>query len=132
MPMDSRLYPANWDDIAQVIKAETGWSCKQCGQSCREPGEAWVDFLKRMNWTLGRAIAARPGCYVLTVAHLDHVPQNIDRKNLKALCAPCHCRYDLSQMALKKALKRERQGQLSLFTLNPLITPYGGTDDRCR
>ena len=117
MPMDKRLYPTNWDAIAQAVKAEAGWCCEQCGQPCREPGEAWIDFLKRMNWSIAQAIAARPGCYVLTVAHLDHVPQNIERKNLKAWCAPCHCRYDLSQIVLKKTLKRERQEQLSLFEL---------------
>jgi hypothetical protein len=52
----------------------------------------------------------------LTVAHLDHNPANCDRANLRALCAPCHCRYDLqpSSMAVKKRLKAERQGQLTL------------------
>jgi hypothetical protein len=35
---------------------------------------------------------------------------------LRALCAPCHCRYDLqpSSMTIKRNLKRERQGQLRL------------------
>jgi hypothetical protein len=56
-----------------------------------------------------------PTRWVLTVAHLDHRPENCDRSNLKALCAPCHCRYDLSQMARKKMLKLERLGQLSLL-----------------
>jgi hypothetical protein len=49
------------------------------------------------------------------VAHLDHSPKNCDRSNLRALCAPCHCRYDLSQMARKKRLKAERLGQLTLL-----------------
>jgi hypothetical protein len=55
-----------------------------------------------------------PRRYLLTVAHLDHVPGNCDRENLKALCAPCHCRYDLKQMGRKQLLKRERQGQLRI------------------
>jgi hypothetical protein len=55
-----------------------------------------------------------PRRYLLTVAHLDHVPGNCDRENLKALCAPCHCRYDLSQMGRKQFLKRERHGQLRI------------------
>jgi hypothetical protein len=55
-----------------------------------------------------------PRRWMLTVAHLDHKPQNCDRSNLQALCSPCHCRYDLSQMPRKIALKRERQGQLVL------------------
>jgi hypothetical protein len=55
------------------------------------------------------------GRFVLTVAHLNHIPSDCRPENLRALCAPCHCRYDLSQMALKQQLKLERQGQLNLF-----------------
>jgi len=58
---------------------------------------------------------ARPQRFTLTVAHLDHCPPNCDRANLKALCAPCHCRYDLKAMPQKKRLKAERQGQLTIF-----------------
>ena len=50
----------------------------------------------------------------LTVAHLDHVPNNCDRNNLKALCAPCHGTYDLKQMGRKRVLKAERAGQLRI------------------
>jgi len=32
---------------------------------------------------------------VLTVAHLDHQPENCDRANLKALCQRCHNSYDM-------------------------------------
>ena len=31
---------------------------------------------------------------VLTVAHLDHTPENCDYENLKALCQKCHNNYD--------------------------------------
>lgn len=31
---------------------------------------------------------------VLTVAHLDHVPENCDDANLLHLCQSCHLRYD--------------------------------------
>jgi hypothetical protein len=31
---------------------------------------------------------------VLTVAHLDHNPENCDPANLKAMCQRCHNRYD--------------------------------------
>ena len=117
MPMDRRLYPNDWEAIASGIKQEVNWCCEQCGRPCLHPGESWTDLLKRLNHTVEQAIAARERQFVLTVAHLDHIPQNTDRSNLKALCAPCHCRYDLAQMALKVRLKRERQGQLRLFSL---------------
>jgi hypothetical protein len=31
---------------------------------------------------------------VLTVAHLDHQPENCDYSNLKAMCQKCHNNYD--------------------------------------
>lgn len=31
---------------------------------------------------------------VLTVAHLDHQPENCDDDNLKAMCQKCHNNYD--------------------------------------
>ena len=34
------------------------------------------------------------GRIMLTVAHLDHTPQNCDEGNLKAMCQRCHLRYD--------------------------------------
>jgi hypothetical protein len=57
---------------------------------------------------------SKPQRFTLTVAHLAHRPANCHPSNLKALCAPCHCRYDLSQMALKRQLRAERAGQLRL------------------
>jgi hypothetical protein len=32
---------------------------------------------------------------VLTVAHLDHTPENCADENLKALCQRCHNTYDM-------------------------------------
>lgn len=31
---------------------------------------------------------------VLTIAHLDHIPEHCDPDNLRALCQRCHNRYD--------------------------------------
>ncbi|NJP11413.1 MAG: HNH endonuclease [Leptolyngbyaceae cyanobacterium RU_5_1] len=114
MPMQRDLYPNNWDAIALAVKEESGWSCEFCGSSCMQPGESWTDFLIRMNWTIAHCKVARPRQYMLTCAHLNHIPPNCDRSNLKALCNPCHCRYDLKAMATKQRLKRERLGQLRI------------------
>ena len=34
---------------------------------------------------------------VLTIAHLDHAPENNDPSNLKALCQKCHLAYDAEE-----------------------------------
>lgn len=77
MPMRKELYPKNWKEIAFQIKEKAYWKCNQCGKQCRKPGEPF-DTHKR----------------TLTVSHLNHIPQDIREENLKAMCAPCHLRYD--------------------------------------
>lgn len=133
MPMDRRLYPENWEAIALAVKTAANWQCQECGRPCRQPGESVADLIERLagsTWNsdlwdtiedeefeFGCAEVPRPQRFTLTVAHLDHQPWNCDRANLRALCSVCHCRYDLSQMPRKKALKRERLGQLNLFSM---------------
>ena len=92
MPMDRKKYPANWDKLARAIKDEAGWKCEGCGKQCRTPGETF-DTHKR----------------TLTVAHLNHKPWDCRRENLKALCAPCHLRYDAKHHAETRKRNRERR-----------------------
>lgn len=121
MPMDRKLYPPNWGAIARAIKTEVDWRCEFCGRPCLRPGESPPDFMQRICTTedlktcpVVMEYRAFPRRFLLTVAHLNHIPADCDRDNLKALCAPCHCRYDLKQMGRKRWLKRERHGQLRL------------------
>ncbi|MGD1905565.1 MAG: HNH endonuclease [Leptolyngbyaceae cyanobacterium] len=121
MSWNRDLYPANWDQIARQVKDEADWKCEQCGKDCRRPEQSHFNFIERIQTNrlsecpVVAEYLEHPTRWVLTVAHLDHTPENCDRANLRALCAPCHCRYDLSQMAKKKRLKMERLGQLSLL-----------------
>lgn len=117
MPMDRKRYPEDWDAIALAVKEAAGWSCQGCDRPCLRPGEDWLEFQKRIGF---RPKKLRQ--HVLTVAHLDHVPENCAEGNLKALCTVCHCRYDLSQMGRKRMLRLEHLGQLRLFAELP--TPY--------
>ena len=82
MPMERERYPADWKRIATEKKESVGWKCEVCGKQCRKPGDPF-DTHKR----------------TLTVAHLDHCPENMDPANLCAMCAPCHLRYDAQQHA---------------------------------
>ena len=128
MPMNRSLYPANWHEIATKIKRKAGWKCQKCHRPCRRPGESiaalasrvreWPDAYEEVNsgvdfgdWVFKR------GRFVLTVAHLDHRPSNCKPRNLRAWCAPCHCRYDLEQKVRKKMIKLELGGQLNLLSL---------------
>lgn len=52
---------------------------------------------------------------ILTVAHLDHQPENCDDKNLKAMCQRCHNRYD---MPMRRAgMKARQRAQLAIGEL---------------
>mgnify|MGYP006290153145 CR=1 FL=1 len=114
MPMQRDRYPSDWDAIAHMVKHEASWCCEACGRPCREPDETNEAFMRRLSLEQVREYLDRPRRFVLTVAHLNHVPEDCRRENLKALCAPCHGRYDLGQMRRKQMLKREAAGQLSL------------------
>jgi len=122
MPWDRKLYPKDWEAIAWGIKDASNWQCQECGRECRKPGEDWFNFTNRLvkgNWRdndrLIHEISKHPVRWVLTVAHLNHQPEDCRPENLRAMCAPCHCRYDLRAMATKRRIKAERNGQLTLF-----------------
>jgi hypothetical protein len=55
---------------------------------------------------------------VLTIAHLDHVPEHCDPGNLRAMCQGCHLHYDREHHAQTAAATRraarEAAGQTTL------------------
>ena len=75
-------YPKEWKMIALSVKEKAEWKCQVCGKQCRKPNEPF-DTHKR----------------TLTVAHLNHIPEDVSEENLKAMCAPCHLRYDAKHHA---------------------------------
>lgn len=94
MPMEKDRYPKDWKQIATQVKEEAGWKCEECGKQCRRPGEPF-DTHRR----------------TLTVAHLNHTPEDCRRENLRALCAPCRLRYDAPHHAetrRRRAKERRR------------------------
>ena len=96
MPMDHKRYPKEWKLISKSIKDAAGWKCQKCGKQCRRPGEPF-DTHKR----------------TLTVAHLNHTPEDVMPENLMAMCAPCHLRYDkdIHAMHRKENLRKRKNGE---------------------
>ena len=128
MPMNRKLYPKNWDEIATARKQAANWTCEWCDRPCRRPGEDDLSLMDRIalsDWAgdlwdgdpiagaIGSAVL-KLGRFTLTVAHINHQPEDCRPKNLAALCSVCHCRYDLKALPLKRRLKAERLGQLTL------------------
>lgn len=101
MPMNRKLYPKNWDEIARDIKIKANWTCQHCGKKCLEPEQvADAYHSDRRQWAL----------YTLTVHHLDHYPPNCHPSNLIALCSSCHLRQHWRDRKFGLA-----PGQLTLF-----------------
>ena len=83
-PENRKLYPSNWKDIRESILTRANNCCEFCGV---------------VNHSIRRNEAGKDIRIVLTVAHLDHHPQNCSPDNLKALCQRCHSRYDARHRA---------------------------------
>lgn len=78
-PENKARYPKDWPAISRAIRDRAGNKCEDCGVE---------------NYSI------RDGSkIVLTVAHLDHTPENCEPENLKAWCQRCHNRYDAPMRA---------------------------------
>lgn len=93
MPMERERYPEDWVSIALRKKEAAGWKCERCGRQCRKPREP---FDTHRN--------------TLTVAHLNHMPEDVSPENLCAMCAPCHLRYDAAHHAETRRKRRHEDG----------------------
>jgi 5-methylcytosine-specific restriction endonuclease McrA len=129
VPMEYDRYPKDWKAIALQVKTDADWTCQHCGKPCRQPGESVTDFEKRLapewrpqlterltDYERTGVLQYKPKRFLLTVAHLDQEPSNIAPENLKALCAPCHLRFDVKFRGYNRRRLRERRGQLNLFS----------------
>lgn len=81
-PENVKRYPANWREISIGVREGAGWKCEGI------PGEPPCRARQGYPHPITGAIV------MLTVAHLDHQPENCDPENLRALCQRCHNRYD--------------------------------------
>lgn len=79
-PENKNRYPANWKAIRESILIRAHNCCEFCGVK---------NHTYRLNEKTGKMARI-----VLTIAHLDHTPENCDPENLRALCQRCHNRYD--------------------------------------
>jgi hypothetical protein len=81
-------YPRNWPAISRHIRHV------RAGDRCECAGECGLHHDRRCEERNGKPALWANGKVVLTVAHLDHRPENVEHENLKAMCQRCHNRYD--------------------------------------
>lgn len=90
-PENKDRYPKDWKEISRRIRFErAGGQCEQMivFQGSIEP----LEF--RCTARHGEPHPITGSRVILTVAHLDHQPENCAEDNLKAMCQRCHLHYD--------------------------------------
>lgn len=134
-------YPKDWPSISARIRQRAGNKCEWCGVQNHELGGrrrsdgAWM---KAHPTGIGgvRKTWPRPGEWawcgdaehqgmaklrivriVLTVAHLNHIPEDCRDENLKALCQRCHNRYDMAER--RRGIQERARGERAIGDLLP-------------
>lgn len=127
-PENKARYPKDWPAISRRIRERAGNQCECDGDMCglrhyvNEDGKQ-VDLKPALWIVAGVRCTARNGephpvtgsPVVLTVAHLDHQPENVADKNLKAWCQRCHNCYDAPMRA--RGIQERRRAQMAVGDL---------------
>ncbi len=131
-PENAARYPANWAEIREQTLARAGYRCQWPGCGARHhavgywEGEQFVQIALRGDLASLNAEAADTAqrhqrkviLLVLTIAHLDHTPENCAPQNLRAWCQRHHLRYDVDHHRCTAYMtRRERATTRELFPI---------------
>jgi len=110
-PENKDRYPENWPEIRERILARAGNRCEEEG--CRVPNHAVGYRDQDGTFHEGRSPGRKIIRIVLTIAHLDHNPENCADDNLRAWCQLHHNRYDRQHRNQTRRQSRMK-GQLTM------------------
>ena len=123
-PENRNRYPDNWKEISAYIRnTRANNKCEVCGLvnhevikrysdgSYRKPSAVEWDMIhsriKNSHSNMTESLKYHGFTKViLTVAHLDHSPENCDENNLKAMCQKCHNQYDAEHRKKNRLRKK--------------------------
>ena len=107
-PEHAARYPRDWKAVSAYARDRAGWRCQ---------GSPAYPECVAVN---GLPHPVTASLVVLTVAHLDHQPENCDPANLRAWCQRCHLTYDAAFHAINaRATRRKAIGCDDLFGGQP-------------
>ncbi len=130
---ERRRYPKDWPQISKRVRERADNKCEQCnaingelivrgegddaGTYMRPHGEVHcAQTGKELGMARGSEYEGRFVKIVLTVAHLDHQPENCADDNLKAWCQKCHLAYDAEHhRANAERTRRSRKACADMF-----------------
>lgn len=135
-PENLARYPADWPAISWTIRWIRALGRCECHGECSVPNDKRVNGWLRCTWAdlsvvhggrcaavNGEAHPTTGSTVVLTVAHLDHTPENCHPANLRAMCQGCHLRYDRDHHAETARATRARRLVAAGVLPLPLETP---------
>lgn len=133
-PENKARYPKDWPQIRATILERAEHKCEKCKAPNRtriargagdDEGTYMLDtadvYCAETGEHLGQTHMSnyevlRMTDVVLTIAHLDHVPENCAPENLRAWCQRCHLRYDAAHhAATAHATRRSGRAVADLF-----------------
>lgn len=138
-PENRHRYPADWPAIRERTLRQAEYRCQHPGCAARQYAVGkWMKFtfggwvfatwsapsethkiarsLADALWKQQGELGVKPIVIVLTIAHLDHQPENCDPANLRAMCQRHHLAHDLEHhQANAHATRRARAGTADLF-----------------
>lgn len=136
-PENRARYPVDWPAIRERILQRASNCCEHpdCGARNYDVGYwrkqmgrfVWFEQVRGLrSWREASQRAAelyfaageegpRPTVIVLTIAHLDHQPENCDPANLRALCQRHHLAHDHDHH--RASAQATRRGRLAIADL---------------
>ena len=137
-PENRARYPKDWRQIRERILRRASNCCEnpECGARQYDVGWwrmvmgrwTWQEQVRGLrSWREASQAGAEiffglgeegkvPTVIVLTIAHLDHTPENCSDDNLRAMCQRHHLAYDAQHHRINaQATRRKRAGTLELF-----------------
>lgn len=125
-PENLHRYPADWPDVRARILARAGHCCEWPGCGVRNHATGWwrthalgyvFQGARRCIFEAGYKVGdtivfsdappAKLIRIVLTIAHLDHMPENCSDDNLRAWCQRHHLAYDQQHHAQTAYMARK-------------------------
>jgi 5-methylcytosine-specific restriction endonuclease McrA len=112
-PENKDRYPLDWPAIRARILMRAGSRCEQCGVENHVYGYydggrfCSIGFDPTQEWDALVLDGYHVIRIVLTIAHLDHTPENCAEENLRAWCQKCHNKYDMPVRACGRKDRRE-------------------------
>ena len=107
-PENRNRYPHNWPEISRTIRHDRADNRCECHGECGRHDDPCLVVNHQPHPVTGSRV-------VLTVAHLNHTPEDCRPWNLRAMCQRCHLSYDRATHARnRRRTLDQRRGQLTI------------------